>query len=991
MDPSSGRPYEANPATVPNVRMTRPSRILVVEDNPATLKILRGALEGEGYSVETVPDARTALAAATRTLPDLVLQDLIPPDMDGLELVRHLRALPGGAELPIIALSGFLGRLEEQFTAEAGFTALLVKPIPPVQLIQSIRPYLPREAASSVLVGEGRRLLIVDDNAVQLKLAGIHFSQLGFIVSTASSAREGLSAVADTRPDVVLCHVFMADVDGFQFCLQLRADAALAAIPVVLVSAHYGAEADRDLARLVGASSLIPRRPEFAHAAQALLDALRTGTPPPASELSEQAKLRHATQAIKQLERQLAVSSGIAQQNAHQAAQLVLLSGVASALTLNADIDAALSDVLAATLDAAGISKGVLFLRDPDGTPCVRQAIGFSIEERANLECFFGRGPLLEEIIERGAAVSMPSPALPEDVSREVLSGLRVTSALIVPLVTDGHGAGAMLIGATHSDMTTENSIAFARAMCNQLIQSLALAKSVGRLTASEARYRALLDSATDAIAILTPEGVIREANHRWQNILGLSRAQLIGRQIRDFAVPGKDVEAVQEHEATVAVRSGRPPPFEIARPDGSTVLMEFSDTTVEIGGERVVFTVGRDVTQQRFLEQQLRQSQQLEAVGRLAGGVAHDFNNVLTAIIGFCELLVGDPTLEARQRRDVSEIRKAAERATRLTQQLLAFSRRQVLQPKVLDINTLIGDLKPMLRRLVFENIEILVSPRPAAGLIKIDPTQFEQILVNLIVNSRDAMAQGGKLTIETADVTLDDAYQQRHLPVVPGEYVMLAVSDTGVGMDIATRHRIFEPFFTTKGAGKGTGLWLATVYGIVKQSDGYVWVYSEPGRGTTFKIYFPRVKHGVASAKGLITENLALTRGWETIFVVEDDEGLRRLARRALESSGYRLLEAGNPREAVQTASEYAGPIHLLLSDVVMPESEGAPLIDRLTAVRPGLRVLYMSGYPDETIVHHGVLEEGVPFLQKPFTPQALARKVRDVLDAPLASRGV
>ena len=548
-----------------------------------------------------------------------------------------------------------------------------------------------------------------------------------------------------------------------------------------------------------------------------------------------------------------------------------------------------------------------------------------------------------------------------------------------------------MLIGATHSDMTTENSIAFARAMCNQLIQSLALAKSVGRLTASEARYRALLDSATDAIAILTPEGVIREANHRWQNILGLSRAQLIGRQIRDFAVPGKDVEAVQEHDAMVAVRSGRRPPFEIARPDGSTVLMEFSDTTVEIGGERVVFTVGRDVTQQRFLEQQLRQSQQLEAVGRLAGGVAHDFNNVLTAIIGFCELLVGDPTLEVRQRRDVSEIRKAADRAARLTQQLLAFSRRQVLQPKVLDINTLIGDLKPMLRRLVFENIEILVSPRPAVGLIKIDPTQFEQILVNLIVNSRDAMAQGGRLTIETADVRLDDAYQQRHLPVVPGDYVMLAVSDTGVGMDVATRHRIFEPFFTTKGAAKGTGLGLATVYGIVKQSDGYVWVYSEPGRGTTFKIYFPRVKHGVASAKGLMTENLALTRGWETIFVVEDDEGLRRLARRALESSGYRLLEAGNPREAVQTASEYAGPIHLLLSDVVMPESEGAPLIDRLTAVRPGLRVLYMSGYPDETIVHHGVLEEGVPFLQKPFTPQALARKVRDVLDAPLASRGV
>ena len=361
-------------------------------------------------------------------------------------------------------------------------------------------------------------------------------------------------------------------------------------------------------------------------------------------------KLQHATQVIKQLELQLAVRSGITQQNAHQAAQLALLSGVASALTLNTDIDVALREVLAATLDAAGISKGALFLKNSDGTLCVQQAIGFSIGERAKLDDFFGRASLLEEIIERGSAISVPSSALPEDVSRVVLSGLRVSSAQIVPLVTDGLGAGAMIIGATHLDMTTENSVAFARAMCNQLIQSLKLAKSVARLTASEARYRALLDGATDAIAILTPEGVIREANHRWEEILGLSRAQLIGRYLRDFAAPGNELENLQAFEATVAVRSGRTPPFEIARADGPTVLMEFSNTMVEIGGERVVFTVGRDVTERRFLEQQLRQSQKLEAVGQLAGGVAHDFNNVLTAIIGFCELLIGDPALDASQ-----------------------------------------------------------------------------------------------------------------------------------------------------------------------------------------------------------------------------------------------------------------------------------------------------------------------------------------------------
>jgi PAS domain S-box-containing protein len=850
----------------------------------------RVALEAEGYVVIAAPDARTALDAAARSLPDLVLQDLILPDMDGFELVRHLRALPGGADLPILALSGFLGRLEEARSAKAGFTALLVKPIPPSQLIESIRPYFSRPPS-----------------------------------------------------------------------------------------------------RRAGASALFARTPELAPAARAVHEALCAGAPPSALEISDGIKLQHAMQVIKQLERQLAISSKIAQQNAHQAAQLALLSGVASALTLKADIDVALRDVLAATLDAAGISKGALFLKDPDGTLRVRQAIGFSSDERARVDDFFGRGPILDEIIERGSVVSVPSSALPDDVSREILAGARVTSAQIVPLVTDGRRAGAMLVGATDLDMTTEHCTSFARAMGNQLAQSLELAKSVERLTASEARYRALLDSATDAIAILTPEGVIREANHRWEDILRLSRAQLIGRHIRDFAVPGKTPQDGQAHEDPVAVRSEQTPPFEIARADGSTVLMEFSDTTVEISGERVVFTIGRDVTQQRLLEQQLRQSHKMQAVGQLAGGVAHDFNNVLTAIIGFCELLVGDPTLGAGHRRDVFEIRKAADRATRLTQQLLAFSRRQILQPRVLDINVLIGDLKPMLRRVVFENVDLLVAPRPAAGLIRIDPTQFEQILVNLVVNARDAMAQGGKLTIETADVTLDDAYRQRHLPVMPGDYVMLAVSDTGAGMDLATRHRIFEPFFTTKGAGKGTGLGLATVYGIVKQSEGYIWVYSEPGRGTTFRIYFPRVRQGVATGKAPMNENVDLARGWETIFVVEDDAGLRGLACCALERSGYRLLEAGNPREAVQTASEFAGPIHLLLSDVVMPESEGAPLIERLSAARPGLRVLYMSGYTDEAIVHHGVLEKGVPFLQKPFTPQALARKVRDVLDAPYDSRSL
>ncbi len=298
---------------------------------------------------------------------------------------------------------------------------------------------------------------------------------------------------------------------------------------------------------------------------------------------------------------------------------------------------------------------------------------------------------------------------------------------------------------------------------------------------------------------------------------------------------------------------------------------------------------------------------------------------------------------------------------------------------------------MESMLKRLTLEHVNLMVSLTPRVGLIEMDPTQLEQILVNLVVNAADAMPRGGKLTIETRNVTLDAQCQQRHLPVTPGDYVMLAVSDTGVGMDEATRRRIFEPFFTTKGVGEGTGLGLATVHGIVKQSGGDIWVYSEPGQGSTFKICLPQVTASVARAIARPIEASKIPRGSETILLVEDDDAVRRLARAMLERTGYRVIPAGNPKEAMRLASGFEGPIHLLLSDVIMPESEGAPLFDRLAKLQPGIRVLYMSGYTDEAIVRHGVLVEGTPFLQKPFTARELTRKVRDVLEAPPTPSGM
>jgi nitrogen-specific signal transduction histidine kinase/ActR/RegA family two-component response regulator len=381
--------------------------------------------------------------------------------------------------------------------------------------------------------------------------------------------------------------------------------------------------------------------------------------------------------------------------------------------------------------------------------------------------------------------------------------------------------------------------------------------------------------------------------------------------------------------------------------------------------------------------EDQLRQSQKMEAIGRLAGGVAHDFNNMLTAIRGYSDLLLLRLDDGSPMRREVEEIQKAGERASSLTRQLLAFSRKQVLQPKTIDLNEIIANLHGMMHRLIGEEIDLVTVLKPDLGLVLVDPGQVEQVIMNLVVNARDAMPRGGKVTIETTDIFLGEGYSQEHRIVKPGAYVKLTISDTGCGMTQDVKSHLFEPFFTTKEKGKGTGLGLSTVYGIVKQSGGYVWVYSELGRGTTFKVYFPRQDQSGAEAHAEPHAGYgAFPAGRETVLVVEDEELLRVLIRQVLQESGYTVLVASDGEEAVEVASASRFPIHLMITDVIMPKMDGREAARALEKVFPGIATLYMSGYTDEAIVSYGVLESGLSFLEKPFTPDALLRKVREVL---------
>jgi PAS domain S-box-containing protein len=466
---------------------------------------------------------------------------------------------------------------------------------------------------------------------------------------------------------------------------------------------------------------------------------------------------------------------------------------------------------------------------------------------------------------------------------------------------------------------------------------------------------------------------------------------RLVGYTVEELNAAGglnafmADEALAREMHGTIASGRSWRGEAELKSRDGRAVFVHVSadaikDDSGSIIGLMCIYT---DITERRQMEVQFRQAQKMEAVGRLAGGIAHDFNNLLTAITGYSDLVVDSLSPSDPVRRDVEEIRKAGERASTLTRQLLVFSRQQVLQPKVVDLNALVIGIEHLLRRLIGEDIELSTALDPDLTSVKADPGHIEQVIMNLAVNARDAMPRGGRLTIETKNVRLDEQYAREHGRVVtPGPYVLLAVSDTGVGIDEITLQRIFEPFFTTKEQGKGTGLGLSTVYGIVKQSGGHVWVYSEKGRGATFKVYLPPA--GARAEAEEAEEPAKAERGTGTLLLVEDEEMIRKLARKVLEGGGYTVLEAANGLEALRAAEAYEGPIHLLVTDVVMPQMGGGDLVERVTPLRPGMRVLYMSGYTDAAIVHHGVLDEGTNFIQKPFTPDALLRKVREVLEA-------
>jgi PAS domain S-box-containing protein len=955
--------------------------ILVVEDNPITRKMLRVTLETEDYRVIEAADGRGALAACEAELPDLVLQDLILPDTNGFELVRRLRAFPGASSLPILALSGFLGRIKEAETVEGRFTALLVKPIEPFRLLDVVRTYFPTRSIPSPKLGAGQRILVVDDEPKQLKRMRAHFTQLGFNVDVASGGAEALRVARARRPDAILSSALLPVSDGFQLCAEVRRDPALAQVPFVLLSPWYETEADHTLARRVGASALTARTQDFAPATRALHEALEKG-PAAAERAPDEVAAERLAVVSRQFERQLALNGALARRCTLQAAQISLLSGLADALTRKVDTNVTIRDVLAATLDAAGISKGAIYLRGPNGALVPRHGIGFSPEEVRGLNDFFGHLPLLERLVAPHAVVLIPSADVPAEAYPGLLERAGVTSLQVVPLVFERRGAGAIVLGTKHTDLASDDSIAFVRAMGNQLVQSLEATEAFAKLTDSEQRYRSLMENASDAISILTLEGVIREVNRRMCELLGYASADLVGRPFGHLARPTQEAETARSFGESIAPGSGRTPPIEVGKADGEVVLIEFSNAVIEIEREKLVLSVGRDVTEQTRAQAQLMVADRMASIGTLAAGVAHEINNPLAAVTANLDLALQElADLDARAaagltlnvdelRAEIRDAREAAEQVRDIVRDIKTFSRAEDEKTGPVDVHRVIDSSLRMAWNEIRHRAR-LTKDFGDVPLVMANESRLGQVFLNLIVNAAQAIPEGQADANEIRVRTRLEADRKR---------VAVEVTDTGPGIPPEVRRRLFTPFFTTKPVGVGTGLGLAICHRIVSGLGGEISVSNGHGCGVTFRVAIPVANVTRAEPSPPSVARAAERRG--RVLVV-DDERLVGVALR-------RMLCREHDVEVVTSAADALArllqgpPFDVILCDLMMPVTTGMDLHAELVRSAPDQaeRIVFLTG--GAFTPRARAFLDGVPNsrLEKPFTMHTLRELVNERL---------
>ena len=874
-----------------------------------------------------------------------------------------------------------------------------------------------RSAKSSK--NEEVEILIAEDSPTQAEQLKYVLEEQGYTVTVAANGEQALAAARERKPALIISDILMPGMDGYTLCKQVRSDRELEDTPVMLVTSLTG---PHDILKGLecGADNFITKPYEEKYVLSRIQHILSNRQLPKRERVQFGAEVHFAGRKqfisaeqqqilgllLSTYEEAVRINQELGAkkkelERSHQSLQA--LYRLAEGLNEATSEKTVLEKALERAMELPGVQAGWICLWEAEAGFRLAAARGLppALEPRGAWQgdCLCRRQLLAGEF--KQAAKVLECERL-QQAGGDAL-GLRYHAS--VPLRSGERVVGVMNLAGTEQGLFRDEDLKTLCGVGNQIAVAIqrahlleqlerkveertaALTEEVAHrrqteetLRRSETSYRTLFEAANDAIIIFEPEEeIILAANSRACDTYGFSQDELIGMSLKRLT---KDVPRGEQQVGRLLQEgTGRNVETVHLNKDGQPLEMLVNASVIEYEGRKAILSINRDITERKRLEEQFRQSQKLEAIGQLAGGVAHDFNNLLGVIIGYSDLLLDSYGPEDPPRKKVEKIRKAADSAVSITRQLLAVGRKQVLETKVLDLNAVVTEMGRMLRRLIGEDIELVIAPSPELGRVEADPGQIEQIIMNLVVNARDAMPRGGRLIIGTGNAELDGAYRKQRPEVQPGPYVMLEVSDTGVGMDAEIQARIFEPFFTTKEKGKGTGLGLATVYGIVKQSGGYIWVYSEPGEGTTFKVYLPRVEAAVVAFRsGAVREKLARASG--TVLLVEDAEPLRTLARELLEGCGYTVLEAKDGAEAMEVAGQHAEPIHLLLTDVVMPGMSGPELAERLTPGRPGMKVLYVSGYTNEAVNHRLPMKEGMAFLQKPFTRQALASKVRELL---------
>jgi PAS domain S-box-containing protein len=827
-------------------------------------------------------------------------------------------------------------------------------------------------------------ILIVEDRPIDRKLLATVLASAGHRVFEATDGADALRSLNRDRPDLVITDILMPTMDGYELVRQIRDTPDVSNVPVIFYSATYHEREAKTLARQCGVAAILTKPSSPSTILTTVRSVLEAGTAPPPAPLDREHFDRDHLQLVSST-----LAARISELEAGQQ-RMAAVVAIAQEVIGQRTSAARLTRVCSASREVTLARYALLGLLDDSGTTTIELfASGFDAAASAKLRAPTVRGTPLEVVVGERRPLRLILPAggnpFPD------LSGNR--SLLAVPLATSTRVYGWLaLLTKLGADQFAEED----EAVAGTIAAYAAIAYENSQLYDAAERHTMTLRDAkerTEFALAAARMGIweidLNGGRVTWSDSLaplfGLTAEQAPTTHGAFFAlIHPDDRRAIEDALEKASVeRSELSIEFRAIWPDGS-LHWNAGRARVLFEGRRPVklLGVGIDIGGQKQLEEQFRQAQKMEAVGQLAGGVAHDFNNLLTAVLGNANLLQEEPNLSETVRDEITEIVKAAERAASLTRQLLAFGRKQVMQPTIVDLNALVADMGHMLRRLIGEHIQLATALAPSLARVRADASQLEQVILNLAINARDAMATGGRLSIETANVDVDDSYSQSHVGVQPGKYVMLAVSDTGTGMDEETKVHLFEPFFTTKDRTKGTGLGLATVYGIVKQSNGYIWVYSEKGHGSSFKVYLPvagRIE--LAERPGLPVSRPA--RGTEMLLVVEDEPSVRQLTKILLEKAGYRVVIAANAQEAAELFQRHGDSIALLITDVVMPGPSGPALLRHLSEQRHGLKVLYMSGYADDAVPSQGALDPDAVFLQKPFTADRLVRKVREALE--------